>query len=98
MLSGRLYVVSFEENIIRAKNQGEKDTAWYRIGLSDGRNTFQCTCGAKWNVEVEKGKTVEFVATTLQLMRQYDLTFNPDMSSGVCKLKLRTFKPVSMGK
>ena len=94
MLSGRLYVVGFEENIIKAKNPSENDSAWYRITLSDGVNTCQCTCGAKWSVEVQKGQVVEFVATTLKLMQQYDVTLNPDMSSGYCKLKLRTFKPV----
>lgn len=94
MLSGRLYVVGFEENIIRAKNPSEKDSAWYRITLSDGCQTFTCTCGSRWNCEVEKGKVVEFVATTLHLMSQYDMTFAPDMTSGYCKLKLRTFKPV----
>lgn len=92
MLSGRLYVVGFEENIIKAKNSTEKDSAWYRITLSDGKQTFTCTCGAKWSVEVAKDKIIEFVATTLKLMHEYDMTFNPDMSSGYCKLKLRTFK------
>lgn len=98
MLSGRFYVVGFEENIIKAKNQNEQDSAWYRVTLSDGRQTFTCTCGSKWNVEVEKGKNIEFVATTLHLMSQYDMTFNPDMSSGYCKLKLRTFKAANAAK
>lgn len=96
MLHGQFYLVSFEENIIKAKNDGEKDSAWYRLGLSDGRQTFTCTCGAKWSVEVESGKIVEFIATTLKLLQKYDMTFNPDMSSGYCKLKLRTFKPVNI--
>ena len=98
MLSGRFYVVGFEENIIKAKNPTEKDSAWYRITLSDGRATFPVTCGNNWKVEVEPNKIVEFLATSLKLMQQYDMTINPDMTSGYCKLKLRTFKLVSENK
>lgn len=94
MLSGKFYVVGVEENIIKAKNSNEKDSAWYRITLSDGRSTFSVTCGSKWSVEVAPGKTIEFIATSLQLLKQYEMTFNPDMSSGYCKLKLRTFKSI----
>lgn len=98
MLSGKLFVVGIEENIIRAKNPNEKDTAWYRLTLGDGVKQFTCTCGAKWKVKVAPDKEVEFLVGQLHLFSQYDCTFDVDMSSGYPKLKLRTFKPVAVTK
>lgn len=98
MLSGKLFVVGIEENIIRAKNPNEKDTAWYRLTLGDGVKQFTCTCGTKWMVKVAPDKEVEFLVGQLHLFSQYDCTFDVDMTSGYAKLKLRTFKPVAVVK
>lgn len=95
LLHGRFYVVGFEENIIKAKNKNEQDAAWYRIKFGNGIKDFPCTCGSSWKVEVAPGKEVEFLATALVLFKEYDCTFDVDMSAGYPKLKLRTFKLVT---
>lgn len=92
MLSGKFYVVGIEENVIRAKNANEQDTAWYRIKLGNGVKDFSCTCGKSWKVEVSPGKVIEFFAGQLKLFSEYECTFDVDMSAGYSKLKLRTFK------
>lgn len=98
MLKGKLYLISKEENVIKAKNPNEKDSIWYRLGFSNQASTFKCTCGSKWKVEVEPGKVVEFDAINLVLFKEYDFTFDVDETSGYAKLKLRTFKPTQAGK
>ena len=94
MLKGKLYVVGIEENIIKAKNPNEKDSAWYRLTLSDGVSSFTCTCGSSWKVKEKDGVEVEYNINSLKLMSLFDMSFNPDMSSGYCKLKLKTFKAI----
>lgn len=98
MLRGKLYVVGIEENIIKAKNSNENDTAWYRLTLGDGVKQFTCTCGSHWKVKVEPNKEMEFFVSQLHLFSQYDCTFDVDMSSGYPKLKLRAFKPIAVAK
>jgi hypothetical protein len=95
LLSGQLFLTGREENVIKAKNQNEKHSAWYRLKFSDGARDFACTCGSSWKVEVEPGKVVEFNVNQLHLFSKYNITVDVDMSSGYAKLKLRTFKPVS---
>lgn len=94
ILRGQLFCVGFEKNIIKAKNENEKDSAWFKIKFSDGVNDLTCTCGSEWSVEVAQGKEVKFVAEQIKLFQKYDISVNPDYTSGNCKLKLRTFKLV----
>lgn len=94
LLKGQLFCTGFEENIIKAKNPNEKDSAWYKVKFSDGVNDLVCTCGSEWEVEVAKDKTIKFYAPQIKLFSRYDITLDADYSSGYCKLKLRTFKLV----
>lgn len=98
LLKARLYVLGIEENIIKAKNNNEQDSVWYRIKVGDGVKDFACTCGKQWKVDVELGKEIEFFAGQLKVFQQYDFTFDVDMTSGYAKVKLRTFKPVPLEK
>ena len=93
LLKGQLFCTGWEENIIKAKNPNEKDSAWYKVKFSDGVNDIVCTCGSEWKIDVG-GKEVTFLATTIKLFQKYDITVDADYSSGYCKLKLRTFKCV----
>lgn len=94
MLSAKLFLLGKEENIIKAKKEGEEDGAYFKLTFGDGgRNVFSVTCGVKaWEVEVGPGQKVVFDPYSLSFGRQYELTFDVDVSSGYNKLKLRTWK------
>ena len=95
MLSARLFLIGKEENVIKAKNEGEQDSAYFKLTFGDGGRLFSVTCGVKaWEVEVAPGQKVLFDPYALSFQRQYDCTFDVDVSSGYNKLKLRTFKDV----
>jgi hypothetical protein len=96
LLSGRLFLLGKEENIIKAKKEGEQDSKYFRLTFGDGgRNVFSVTCGSKaWEQEVAPGKKVLFDPYSLAFGQQYDVTFDVDTSSGYNKLKLRTWKTV----
>lgn len=94
LLSAKLYLLGKEENVIKARKEGEEDGAYFKLTFGDGgRNVFSVTCGVKgWEVEVAPGNEVVFDPYSLVFGRQYDLTFDVDVSSGYNKLKLRTWK------
>ena len=93
MLSARLFLLGKEENVIKAKKEGEEDSAYFKLTFGDGGRTFSVTCGVKaWEVEVAPGTKMMFDPYSLSFQRQYDLTFDVDASSGYNKLKLRTWK------
>ena len=45
VLFGRFLKVSQEERTIKSKNEGEEDSKYYVVYLSDGVKTFDVTCG-----------------------------------------------------
>lgn len=47
MLFGRFVKVSQEARTIQAKREGEKDSVYYIVYLTDGVKTFDITCGEK---------------------------------------------------
>ena len=93
ILKGNLYLLGKEPNVIKAKNEKEEDSVWYKLTFGDGAGQiFQVTCGEKWKCEVKPGNEVPFDVRDLIFGRQYEVSFNVDTSSGYNKLKLRTFK------
>lgn len=92
LLSGDLFLLGIEENIIPAKKEGETDSTWYRLKFGDGVKDFSCTCGKSWKCEVEPGKVQEFMPGMLHLFQKYRCYFDVDMSTGNAKLKLRAFR------
>lgn len=95
MLSGRLFLIGKEENVIKAKEEGEQDSAYFKLTFGDGGRQFTITSGVKaWEVEVAPGQKVLFDPYMLAFGRQYDLTFDIVLEKGYNKIKLRTFKDV----
>jgi hypothetical protein len=96
ILSTKLFLLGKEENVIKAKKEGEQDSKYFRLTFGDGgQNVFSVTCGSRaWELEVTPGKKVMFDPYSLAFGQQYDLTFDIDASSGYNKLKLRTWKSV----
>lgn len=47
VLFGRFVKVSQEERIIKARKEGEPDSKYFVVFLSDGVKTFDVTCGEK---------------------------------------------------
>ena len=92
LLNGDLFFLGIEENVIKAKKEGEEDSVWYRLKFGNGVKDFSCTCGRSWKVEIEPGKIQEFYPAQLHLFQEYHCYFDVDMTSGYAKLKLRAFR------